>query len=209
MTEAELDKFSHDLSSAWQRYAEVFGEAPHGTPKQLRAMLCFLPKPAAAGEKPGMSAGTSVLREELESHLDEVDAALFSGDSFEGAPAIARLRYYLARWERELAKRSAPSAPAWESALLPVDASDEPVGGFSGPSEETERAPPMPVDAAVQALLNIGFEVTFRPGEPVGNYCRVHRRVSIDEHQDFRWGRDINAALTAAMAVAGIAGRSS
>jgi hypothetical protein len=33
--------------TGWRKYTEAFGEPPHGTLQQLRAMLCFLPKPMA------------------------------------------------------------------------------------------------------------------------------------------------------------------
>lgn len=50
MTEPELDQLALDLSTAWQRYSAAFGEPPHGTQRQLRAMLSFLPKTAPANQ---------------------------------------------------------------------------------------------------------------------------------------------------------------
>jgi hypothetical protein len=50
MTEPELDQLALDLSTAWQSYSAAFGEPPHGTQKQLRAMLCFVPKTAPTNQ---------------------------------------------------------------------------------------------------------------------------------------------------------------
>jgi hypothetical protein len=160
-----------------------------------------------------VNAESSPLRENLEEHLDTIDAAVFSGDAFYEAPAIARLRYYLARWERELTQRSAPEPQAWQSALLPVDPSEEPVGGFSGPAPASSlahsEAPCMTTDEKVQTLLNLGFEVTFRHFRgPVGIHCRVHEGSTAADAQDFLWGKELNAALMAAAAVA-VTGRTS
>lgn len=44
---AELD--AETLQKAWIRYVEAFGEPPHGTLPQLRALLSLIP---SAGEKP-------------------------------------------------------------------------------------------------------------------------------------------------------------
>ena len=38
----------------------------------------------------------------IERLCDSIDAAVFSGDQFMEAPARARLRFYMARWELEL-----------------------------------------------------------------------------------------------------------
>lgn len=42
-----------DLAHAWQRYTDFFGEVPHGTEKQMNAMLELLPK---SSEQPVQSA---------------------------------------------------------------------------------------------------------------------------------------------------------
>jgi len=42
---------------------------------------------------------------EVHPQVDAVDAAVFSGDTFYGAEAIARLRWYMARWERACVER--------------------------------------------------------------------------------------------------------
>lgn len=39
----------------------------------------------------------------MEGSLDAIDAGLFSGDTFHSAEAVERLRYFMARWEKELA----------------------------------------------------------------------------------------------------------
>lgn len=43
-----------------------------------------------------------MLEDSVEENLDNIDAAVFSGDAFTTAPAIAYLREFMARWEREL-----------------------------------------------------------------------------------------------------------
>jgi hypothetical protein len=160
-----------------------------------------------------VNAEISPLREDVEDLLDSVDAAVFTGDSFYEAPAIARLRYYLARWERELTQRSSPPTVEWESALLRVDPSEEPIGGFSGPATETtladSHASRMSTDEKVQTLVDLGFEVTFRHFRDLaGIHCRVHEGGTSADAHDFLWGKDLNAALMAAAAVA-VTGRTS
>ena len=44
----------------------------------------------------------SELRPHIEKLCDNIDAAVFSGDQFMQAPARARLRFFMARWEKEL-----------------------------------------------------------------------------------------------------------
>lgn len=39
-----LNQLAQDLGTAWAKYMDIFGEPPHGTSKQIRAMLEFLPK---------------------------------------------------------------------------------------------------------------------------------------------------------------------
>lgn len=49
---SDLDKLANDLHAAWKKYRAAFGEDPHGTLRQLRAMLEFLPKPpSSAGDR--------------------------------------------------------------------------------------------------------------------------------------------------------------
>lgn len=38
----------------------------------------------------------------LEDPVDTIDAAIFTGESFNNWEAIAELEYYMARWQREL-----------------------------------------------------------------------------------------------------------
>jgi hypothetical protein len=47
MTEQDKDALAQGLHAAWGKYVELFGEDPHGTYRQLRAMLEFLPKGGA------------------------------------------------------------------------------------------------------------------------------------------------------------------
>jgi hypothetical protein len=42
-TEASNDDLAQGLFTAWSKYVQLFGEQPHGTLKQLRAMLEFIP----------------------------------------------------------------------------------------------------------------------------------------------------------------------
>ena len=42
------------------------------------------------------------LRRWAEDALDTIDSGVFSGDTFNSTEAIARLEYYMARWQREL-----------------------------------------------------------------------------------------------------------
>jgi type IV pilus biogenesis protein CpaD/CtpE len=44
----------------------------------------------------------SVLRPHIEKLCDNIDAAVFSGDQFMEAAARARLRFFMARWEKQL-----------------------------------------------------------------------------------------------------------
>lgn len=39
-----LDELAQRLQTAWAKYRAAFGEPPHGTLQQLRAMLEFMPK---------------------------------------------------------------------------------------------------------------------------------------------------------------------
>jgi hypothetical protein len=48
-----------------------------------------------------MSYGPPELKRHLEVNLDAIDAAVFSGDTFQEANARLRLRWYMSRWERE------------------------------------------------------------------------------------------------------------
>lgn len=48
MTDEEKDALAVDLHQAWKLYVKWFEEAPHGTERQLRAMLEFMPKKEAA-----------------------------------------------------------------------------------------------------------------------------------------------------------------
>lgn len=43
------DELPEQLVEAWGRYCAAFGAAPHGTLKQMRALLEFLPKERPAG----------------------------------------------------------------------------------------------------------------------------------------------------------------
>lgn len=42
------------------------------------------------------------MNEELQRYCDEIDAAIFSGDTFNSPTARLELRAYLERWSREL-----------------------------------------------------------------------------------------------------------
>ena len=46
MTDIQKNQLAADLVLAWAKYAAALGEPPHGTIKQLRAMLEFIPRPA-------------------------------------------------------------------------------------------------------------------------------------------------------------------
>jgi hypothetical protein len=48
-----FDKLAADLHCAWARYRAAFGEDPHGTERQLRALLEFTPKEEAPPRFPG------------------------------------------------------------------------------------------------------------------------------------------------------------
>ena len=41
---------------------------------------------------------------DLDEHLDNVDAAMFSGDAFMDRENIAELEVYIGRWQREIAR---------------------------------------------------------------------------------------------------------
>ena len=41
---------------------------------------------------------------DLDEHLDNVDAAMFSGDTFMDRENIAELEVYIGRWQREIAR---------------------------------------------------------------------------------------------------------
>jgi len=58
------------------------------------------PKPSKAQSKV-----PSKLCADLESHLDAIDAYVFSSDTFETDKARARLRYFMGRWERDFAAK--------------------------------------------------------------------------------------------------------
>ena len=38
------EAFAKRLAIAWRKYVALFGEPPHGTERQLSALLCLLPK---------------------------------------------------------------------------------------------------------------------------------------------------------------------
>ena len=40
----QAGSLARDLTQAWQRYVELFGEPPHGTAKQMAALVELLPK---------------------------------------------------------------------------------------------------------------------------------------------------------------------
>jgi hypothetical protein len=44
VTDEEKDKLAAALVIAWRKYFGSFGDQPHGTYRQLRAMLEFMPK---------------------------------------------------------------------------------------------------------------------------------------------------------------------
>jgi hypothetical protein len=50
-----------------------------------------------------MSVGPPECEPRVEKELDAIDAMVFSGDSFLEPQAIARFRWYMARWERACA----------------------------------------------------------------------------------------------------------
>ena len=43
MTDKQKDNLTDNLYRAWNQYKWVFGEEPHGTVKQIRAMMEFMP----------------------------------------------------------------------------------------------------------------------------------------------------------------------
>lgn len=49
-TSGESDEQKNDIASrlvvAWSKYVQLFGESPHGTEKQLRALTRLMPPPA-------------------------------------------------------------------------------------------------------------------------------------------------------------------
>jgi hypothetical protein len=51
-TPQDLDQLAADLQVAWRKYEHFFGEPPHGTLKQIRGLLEFLPKDAASATPP-------------------------------------------------------------------------------------------------------------------------------------------------------------
>jgi hypothetical protein len=44
LTDEELSELADLIHIAWGKYRYTFGQDPHGTKKQIAAMLCFLPK---------------------------------------------------------------------------------------------------------------------------------------------------------------------
>ena len=42
LTDAQKLDLANILQCAWKRYSEGFGEAPHGTQKQMRALVEFM-----------------------------------------------------------------------------------------------------------------------------------------------------------------------
>ena len=44
MKDEGLIRLAETLHECWVKYSETFGDVPHGTTKQLGAMLCFSPK---------------------------------------------------------------------------------------------------------------------------------------------------------------------
>lgn len=54
MTKKEEGQLAEALHSAWKRYSALFGESPHGTLPQMRALVHLLPK--AAPEEPPLPA---------------------------------------------------------------------------------------------------------------------------------------------------------
>lgn len=72
-------------------------EAPAQSPEQLLGMAA----------QPGLSAGADHQCDaHTEDALQNLDAAMFSGDGFEHVDDAARLRYFMARWTRELDRRA-------------------------------------------------------------------------------------------------------
>lgn len=55
------------------------------------------------------------LRPHIEKLCDNIDAAVFTGDQFMEAPARARLRFFMARWEEELKSFGAIDSEASEN----------------------------------------------------------------------------------------------
>ena len=43
-----------------------------------------------------------LMRDHIEDYCDSLDAAVFSGDQFMEVEARTRLRWFMARWEKEL-----------------------------------------------------------------------------------------------------------
>lgn len=46
----DFDTFAADLHNAWRRYTNLFGEVPHGTMPQIKAMLALTAAYRAPGE---------------------------------------------------------------------------------------------------------------------------------------------------------------
>jgi len=71
--------------------------------------------PVESYENLGLHSRVETYAEKL---LDEIDAAVFSGDTFIGLGARARLRWFMARWERELARWDAENAVEVDTGAL-------------------------------------------------------------------------------------------
>jgi hypothetical protein len=65
----------------------------------------------SAFDNPAEELSVSELRPRIEKLCDNIDAAVFSGDQFMEAPARARLRFFMARWEKELVSWDAIADP--------------------------------------------------------------------------------------------------
>jgi hypothetical protein len=48
----EMELLAADLVKAWRRYRELFGDDPHGTEQQMRALLALTRKYGAVMQKP-------------------------------------------------------------------------------------------------------------------------------------------------------------
>jgi hypothetical protein len=44
MEESHDERLAEKLHAAWQKYLWLFGEPPHGTLKQLKAVVALIPK---------------------------------------------------------------------------------------------------------------------------------------------------------------------
>lgn len=87
---------AEDLQDAWHKYRDLFGEDPHGTLPQLRALLVGLPKlpheplPAPCSECERLRAGLSLIATD-EHRLMNITARMTAESILSGKPIGAPL----------------------------------------------------------------------------------------------------------------------